>query len=141
VPPYGAARGYFDQADWKAGAMRLAEQAQAIVICLEDSEGVWWEVENLVNPHFGKALFLLHPRFVAPAGRQFLEKLIARVPALVPYQADLLAPPEPHDKIGVIGFFVNGDEVLMLGRSSTFSHFTYLLMLRWFLLTKSKLLP
>src|SRR5262249_43367055 len=137
VPPYGAARGYFQHADWKDGVADLAAGAQAIVICLEDSEGVWWEAEHLLaGPHARKTLFLLHRRLAGPAvNGQFVGRLVAGLPAPAADGAALL----PSDRAGgggappaaaVLGLFRAADGTLRIGVSSTWSRYAYLLMLR-----------
>ena len=120
---------------------RLAEAAWAIVICVEDSEGVWWEVENLLGgPYFNKTLFLIHPNSAAlDQNRMLMEKLISGLPRLSGYRAELLEPAAPKHRPVVLGFFAQ-DASLMIGRSSSCSRFAYLLMLRWFLRARSDLL-
>ncbi len=66
-PPYGAARGYFDDKDWQGAVNDLANNSAAVVICLDDTDGIWWEIEHLVTRgHLGKTLFLVHPKFAGP---------------------------------------------------------------------------
>jgi hypothetical protein len=62
LPPYGAARAYLDHKTWQGAVVDLAMQSRAIIICIDDFEGVWWEVENVVARHIDKALVLVHPR-------------------------------------------------------------------------------
>ena len=35
------------------------------MICIDDTDGVWWEVEQLVGRHLGKMLSLIHPRYAS----------------------------------------------------------------------------
>jgi hypothetical protein len=147
VPPYGSARGYFQHADWQAGMARLAESAQAIVICLEDSAGVWWEAEHLLaGGHASKTLFVLHPRFAAPEkNREYIEQALARFPGLATHRTALLASDRSGSKgaprATLLGFFFDAfDGTLRVGISSTWSCSAYLLMLRWFLRERSGLL-
>jgi hypothetical protein len=144
VPPYGAARGYFAHGNWRDGVTSLAASAQAIVICLEDSEGVWWEAEHLLSgPHVEKTLFLLHPRFAPPpTNREFIERLLARVPAIVTRRDVFLhagsARRSKAAATSVVGFFTDTDGALHIGMSSSCSRF---LMVHWFLRARADLLP
>ena len=49
VPPYGAARAYFQHSDWQTMVTRLMEDAVAIVICVDDTESLWWEIKFVVS--------------------------------------------------------------------------------------------
>src|SRR5262249_55699350 len=81
-PPYGAARGYFEGATWQQAVAKLAADSSAIVICLDDTDGVWWEVEHLVaERHLDKTLFLLHPKYSRPQARDALLGLLERLSA------------------------------------------------------------
>lgn len=62
MPPLGAARQYCSDESWQAVVAGLAEASQAIVVSVDSSEGVRWELElirsrNLVH----KTLFLFNP--------------------------------------------------------------------------------
>jgi hypothetical protein len=75
-PPYGAARGYFTGETWQDAVANLAASSDFLVICVDDTAGVWWEVEQIVQCHLGKTLFLIHPRY-APAADNAL--ILARI--------------------------------------------------------------
>lgn len=65
-PPYGAARGYFDDKTWQAAVADLAGRARVIVVCLDRTEGIWWEVGHIAGlGYLSKTLFLLHPKYAA----------------------------------------------------------------------------
>jgi len=62
TPPYGIARAYFADNKWQDAVSQLANDSQTIVICLDDTEGVWWELEFLFREGLlEKTLILLHP--------------------------------------------------------------------------------
>ena len=62
VPPYGAARGYAGQRDWRRMIADLMQAAAAIVVCIDDTDNLWWEVEQVnANGFLAKSLLLLHP--------------------------------------------------------------------------------
>lgn len=135
-PPYGAARGYFDDKDWQGAVTDLANNSAVVVICLDDTDGIWWEIEHLVTRgHLGKTLFLVHPKFArSEANREFLTRISTALGgggALEP-----LLQPSPAGSRGkpanVVGFFLDNDR-LQVVRSSTFSRLAYLLTLRMFL--------
>ena len=135
-PPYGISRGYFDNKTWQQAVEDLARNAQAIVICLDDTEGIWWEVEHIGrNLHHGKTLFLFPPGAVSQdmhsliAGK-LIEKLSEGEEALRQLGMRLTA------SIGsghVLGFYLDPSDTLRMGTTSTYSRDTYMLMLRWFL--------
>jgi hypothetical protein len=131
IPPYGSARGYFNYETWQDGVSRLADEAAAIVICLDDTDGVWWEIDNLLaTQHFSKTLFLFHPKHAHDAaGAVFLARLVERMPAsaAMAHSGGAQVP---------LGFFVDFSGRINVARSPSFSGVAYLLMLRWFLRTR-----
>ncbi|MEL7463921.1 MAG: hypothetical protein AAFN79_07625 [Pseudomonadota bacterium] len=79
APPYGAARGYFDHADWQDAVARLCDEATAIVMALDRTEGVAWEVSHLTErDHAEKTLLLIGPKD-AEAGREMLANAAEKV--------------------------------------------------------------
>jgi hypothetical protein len=136
-PPYGAARGYFTPETWQDAVSQLAASSAFIVICIDATAGVWWEVEQLVGRHLGKTLFLIHPRYAGPAENA---AILAR---LSPYFGDnqeaealraasAVVAGQPG-VAPVVGFFRAQDGSLTLLQTSTFSRFAYLLALRAFI--------
>jgi hypothetical protein len=140
APPYGAARGYFDNRSWQGAVTDLASDAAAVVICLDDTDGILWEIEHLVaSKHLEKTLFLVHPKY---AGAEANRKIIERVAAFLPFDAGqqerlFEAPPlrgkRPET---IIGFYVNEAGGLQVIRSATHADLAYLLTLRLFLREK-----
>lgn len=82
APPYGAARGYFDHSDWQDAVARLCDDAQAIIMTLDGTEGVAWEIGHLrERRHRAKTLYLLRPDDVgAPEGARLIAKVIGDAP-------------------------------------------------------------
>jgi hypothetical protein len=67
TPPFGAARTYVTDAEWREAVSDLSRQAGAVVITIDETEGVRWELEHLLGQnHHGKTLFLLPPRLTSP---------------------------------------------------------------------------
>jgi hypothetical protein len=137
-PPYGAARGYFTGDTWQDAVANLAASADFIVICVDDTAGVWWEVERLVTRYLGKSLFLVHPRYAGTAENAQIIRKTAQY-FRDSQGATLLRSVEQiengTESTRVIGFFRDPEGRLSFMRSSTFSRFAYLLALRVFLRT------
>ncbi len=90
APPYGVARGYFDHDSWKDAVMGLCERSAAIVLVLDQTEGVEWEIGHIAARRYtGKTLFLLAPEDVGQErGTLLLGTALARatgrnVPAMI----------------------------------------------------------
>lgn len=132
VPPYGAARGYFADESWQDAVRRLAYDSAALVICLDDTDGIWWEVAHIRERGLAaKTLFLLHPKFRATSDTgDFLATAIERLG--VKEQVDIASAAT----CCTIGFFLGPDGIWQVGLSRAGSRIGYLLMLRWFLRTR-----
>lgn len=136
-PPYGAARGYFDHKSWQEAVADLASNAIMIVICVDNSAGIWWEVEHLVGRrHLHKTLFLLHPRYARASDNAAILRRIAE-------QGSFAIGTAAGDSASqsTIGFFQDRSGGTCVVRSSTFSRFAYLLTLRLFIRERLGLLP
>lgn len=60
VPPYGVARGYFEHSTWKEAVSKHCDQAKGIVLVMDTTAGIEWEVEHLFyQNHMHKTLVLL----------------------------------------------------------------------------------
>jgi hypothetical protein len=60
--PWGAQRLYVDDAHWQETVTILARDAERIVLCVDASEGVRWEIAHVLrNGHANKTLFFLNP--------------------------------------------------------------------------------
>ena len=80
APPYGVARGYFDHSDWKEAVMGLCERSAAIILVLDQTEGVEWEIGHIAaRKYVGKTLFLLAPEDIGTQrGNSMLGNALAR---------------------------------------------------------------
>lgn len=134
LPPYGIARGYFDHGSWQQAVRDLARDSRAIVLCLDDTEGVWWELAHLREAgYFAKTLFLLHPSAADPEEHLRISARLLK---------ELRAPGAPDLAVGdaletrltseVVGFYCSSGGVLTVATSSTFSRLAYLLLVRSF---------
>ena len=145
-PPYGAARGYFTNNTWQQAVEKLSRDSIAVVICIDDTDGVWWEAAHLAaSGHLGKTLFLLHPRFASPGVNAALLSHLAAVLRLTPAQTQALLRPGPTRRwrkpLTVIGFVARYDGSLSVLNSSWFSRFSYQLASRLFLRVELGLSP
>jgi hypothetical protein len=60
--PWGAQRLYVDDAHWRETVTVLARNANRIVLCVDASDGVQWEIALVLrNGHAKKTLFFLNP--------------------------------------------------------------------------------
>jgi len=60
--PWGAQRLYVDDANWQETVIRLARDADRIVLCIDASDGVRWEIAHVMrNGHANKTLFFVNP--------------------------------------------------------------------------------
>ena len=132
MPPYGVARGYVPNEHWQAAVTQLARSALAVVISVDDTDAIWWEIEHLVaHDHLDKTLFLIHPRFRSQSENR---RIAGRI------FATLAMPPELERRMtdaaqtgDVVGFFFDRKGDVCVGKSGVFTSFSYLLMTRWFL--------
>jgi hypothetical protein len=66
-PPFGAARAYATEEDWQSVVGELMAAAQGIVVTIDETPGVRWELGHIGGNRFvAKTLFLLPPRFAQP---------------------------------------------------------------------------
>jgi hypothetical protein len=130
-PPFGAARKYVTKDQWQEVVRELARKAGAIVVALDETEGVCWEVKTLfAAEHFGKTLFLLPPRLTAPAEVQRVLSLVFAATPAMKIVADTISG---YARRACIGWYVGGDGVLYLMTTTRPSHLSYVLGVRIFL--------
>jgi hypothetical protein len=131
IPPYGAARGYFQHGDWQKMAADLMQQSAVIVICVDDTESLWWEVKFIVeHQYLNKTLFLLHPKYDSDNG---IPDAVRNFEKLLGFAATDKSSATDRKFIGLWQDQTAGFQV---GLASYFSRVHYLLMLRWFLRSK-----
>ena len=138
VPPYGIARGYVANRNWQQVVSELASEAAAIVICFDDTDSLWWEVEHvLTNSYIEKTLFLLNPKYAESGANSVLvdrllshPRLQSHATSVKPVEFEQAAKQTP-----VLGFFIV-DNLAHVGRSTSFSRLAFLAMARWFMRRK-----
>ena len=80
-PPYGVIRGYFTHSNWQDAVARLCTDSRGIVLVLDDTPGVVWEIDHIIETNQrGKVLFLLPPRLIGTAaGKDLLINAISQI--------------------------------------------------------------
>jgi hypothetical protein len=137
-PPYGAARAYIDTASWQDAISDIVRKAIYVVICIDDTEGIWWEVDHLLaSGQQDKTLFLIHPRyFDVQENAALMDQVLARL--LQHAQGESLRQGVSAQRhLGltdpILGFFVSRDGCLHILESASLSRFAYVLAIRMFL--------
>jgi general secretion pathway protein G len=75
-PPFGAARVYVHDDEWKSAVAGLAAAARAIVVVIDDTDGVLWELGHIRQAGLAeKTLYLLPPRL---SGSREAERILRR---------------------------------------------------------------
>lgn len=115
----------------------MLASSRQIIICLEETEGVLWECQKIIeNNYWSKTLFLFHPRF---RGRSENHELINLLKSRVSENKFSTYLEAIQMRPGsTVGFFFDSGGELIVGESEEFSEVSYMLMVRWFTRTKSK---
>jgi hypothetical protein len=73
--PWGAQRLHVDDVHWQETVTKLARDADRIVLCIDASDGVRWEVAHVLQSgHANKTLFFLNPSIdVRTRARQLMD--------------------------------------------------------------------
>jgi hypothetical protein len=134
TPPFGAARKYVTDEEWRDVVLQYCRDASAIVITLDETEGVHWELRQVITEDcLIKTLFLVPPRFAAP--RQIWRVLPAAFAAL-PHSADWIE--RLHEAATLarrecIGWFWRDDRQIDVLTVRAHSEVAYRLAVRLFL--------
>ncbi|MEJ8852761.1 hypothetical protein [Variovorax rhizosphaerae] len=76
APPLGAARLYSQEEQWRELVARLAESSCAIIISIDETAGVLWELNHVFENGFsGKALVLFGPSITISAINDIFSRL------------------------------------------------------------------
>ncbi|MEP2736711.1 MAG: hypothetical protein ABJP34_10475 [Erythrobacter sp.] len=131
APPYGVARGYFDHSDWKEAVMGLCERSAAIILVLDQTEGVEWEIGHIAaRKYVCKTLFLLAPEDIGTErGNRLLGNALARATkADVSEMSDLLTQRNEEPAMG----FMLADDAPQLLTVTKAKQYAYLAAIRRF---------
>ena len=139
LPPYAVARHCFDNRTWQSAVLELAKTSMAVILCVSESEGIWWEVEHVATRYPGKTLILVHPSYRAEQDNvQLIDKIATIMERAVPtfkVSADN-ARQSAGKQPALLGFYTDGEGALNIARSSTFSRVAFLIVVRFFLRRK-----
>jgi hypothetical protein len=98
----------------------------AIVICVDETPSLWWEIEHVSrNAHLAKTLLLLHPKYEQDSTSEIIRK--------IEQASELSLSAAGLDRGRIFGLWLDPMRGLRVGVASRFSRAHYLLMLRWFL--------
>jgi hypothetical protein len=124
--PFGAARLFTDDSSWQAAITKLADRAKAIVVVVDDTEGVLWELAHIrAAGHAAKTLFLLPPRLMASAEAN---RIVAR--ELGHAAGELAASSGSDDRNTCVGWHRNFDGTNSLFAAGHPSRLSYACALR-----------
>jgi hypothetical protein len=133
-PPFGAVRTYVSDDKWKNEVAELADAASAVVIAVDNTNGVLWEFDHLErNNHRQKVLYLLPPSFTQP------DKAVKLVAAASAYSSELATSLQPLGQFlqtnahSCIGWFTDANANLTVLTSERPTEASYLLAIRKYL--------
>ncbi len=131
APPYGVIRGYFDHATWRLAVADLSQRSSAIIVVLDATEGVDWEIGHIIAQRYiSKTLFLLTPDDVgSERGRMLLGQVLEACGQSRDVDAGV-------DGQRVTGFWTNAGGNIELLTVDTPDVYAYLMAIRLFLRTK-----
>jgi general secretion pathway protein G len=116
--PFGAARAFVDDSQWKEAVADIAAAAHAIVVVLDDTDGVLWELAHIRSAgHEQKTLFVLPPRLANAAdARRLLARELSATGSMTQAPPDI----KPHEVC--IGWYrTGGGRLKVLTATSTTS--------------------
>jgi hypothetical protein len=131
--PFGAARHYVTTEDWKKVVAELSGRASSVVVTVDETEGVKWELDHLIKNHLGKTLFLLPPR-LGESG-----KLVSLLPSLLSGHAQTsemvsaLSESLQRERNCCVGWFCRTEDSLVVLTTSRNSQLSFVLASRLFL--------
>lgn len=131
-PPYGAARAYFDNRTWQQAVERLCAESDIIIVCVDDSPGIWWELDFVFDQGMHlKTLFILHPRLRdLKKNEEMIKVLVGRYSEINDAFPDQLCE---LSREAVLGFFWDrGGEAHWI-TSKSFGDGAYEALLKWFI--------
>lgn len=131
--PFGAARAFVHENEWKEVVASIAGAARAIVVVLDDTDGVLWELAHIrAAGHEQKTLFVLPPRLANAADAR---RLLARELSAAGSMAVAVPDFNPHEVC--IGWYRTGAGRLKVLTATSTASASYVAALRWALRSSS----
>jgi general secretion pathway protein G len=124
--PFGAARAFVNENQWKEAVADIAGAAHAIVVVLDDTDGVLWELAHIRSAgHEQKTLFVLPPRLANAADAR---RLLARELSAAGSIAQALPDIKAHEVC--IGWYRTGGGRLKVLTATSTTSTSYVAALR-----------
>jgi hypothetical protein len=141
-PPFGIARTFASNEDWQPLVSGLMAQAQVIVLTIDKTEGISWEIENVFSHGWTpKSLYLLPPRYTSPvAAAYFLSSTLGKMNASDELSTKVHAFFRTH-RNRCVGWFLGSNETIEVMTTEDCSDVAYILALRLFIREKRLMSP
>jgi hypothetical protein len=123
--PFGASRTYVSDSEWKETVAQIARGARAIVMVLDDTEGVNWELSHIVESgYLPKTICFLPPRLASRSegAAQIIRK------ALLDNKTTLTEPLSE----ACVGWYLASNRQMTIVASASPSQASYICALRLF---------
>jgi hypothetical protein len=143
-PAYCVARGRCDNENWRCEVLKLAKESMAIILCVDDTAGIWWEVEHVAARYPEKSLILVHPNHrVGNKNEQIVDKLMRFLDQSFSGIKSLTCAADRRNGVqgAILGFYEERGGALNVALSSTFSRIAFLIVVRSFFRSKWGLAP
>jgi hypothetical protein len=129
--PFGAARAYVSDADWQQVVAELARTARMIVIAIDDTRGVNWELNEIHGQRYAaKVLHLMPPRLTEPGEARRVIGLARAASDHVSTQFEALHGFLQTSARRCIGWYLRHDGTTVVLTTKRPSEVSYLLALR-----------
>lgn len=134
TPPFGAARKFISDEEWRDTVADFCRHAHAVVITLDETEGLRWELRHLLGQNYHrKALFLLPPRLLPPTeSSRVLRTTFAELTGHCDWVEGICSIVNSEQRL-CIGLFFGADRKVQVLTTRRNSHLAYVLAVRSFL--------
>lgn len=130
IPPFGAARTFVGSGDWQAVVSQLMTESHSVIISIDESPGLAWEIEEIVRQgSIRKTLFLFGPELDAQL-RQDGAAMLARLMGEHGYVPDI-----PHNQ-NIVGAYLDNNNIMVILTTQKLGANAYITVCRWFFLDK-----
>ncbi|WP_447985834.1 hypothetical protein [Nitrospira sp. Nam74] len=125
APPPGAAREYVSDTEWRNLVLRIMNDCVFIIVGVQGSHGLMWEIETIRNDRYGrKTLFLFPPKEA--------EDMTAVDRLLLQWGSKTVEPEISNDGTKVVGLFYGSNSHPILVTAKRITELEYDLCLRLF---------